>query len=271
MKKIIFTSIILLFGISLYSQTGPRRSIVAILPFEAGTGVSASDAQSLQSQLVSELRSWDALDILKEAQGSEYIIRGRLERVNNQYVLSAATSESNTNRTLNNSREQAATLTDLSSQIFSFAAQVTENVPFPNYFLGKWMAQIQLEDGPLTCIVEFRADRRLVVEQFDTWERRGEFSLRYQGFGTGTYTFWGHARRTRGGGPVDGFITVNFNLDDALPKYENISYTRMNYNFNESRSVFQLVGSGFGCGDVYQGDSDNVTQHHAYITFTKIN
>ena len=159
----------------------------------------------------------------------------------------------------------------LSNQIFEFAAQVTENVPFPNYFLGRWRAEISLADGPLVCILEFNTERRLVVERFDTWEHRVEYSLRYQGFGTGTYSFWGHARRMRGGAPVDGFITVNFELEDALPKYSDISYTRMNYSFNESRTVFQLVGGGFGCGDNFSGPAIYPQENLFFVTFTKIN
>ena len=263
--------ILLLTSLSLYSQTNPVRSTVAILPFEAvGVGVNSADAVSIGNQLVTELRSWDALNILTEAQGSDYVIQGRLERINNQYVLSATTTERNTNRILNLSREEASSVSALSARIFSFAAQVTENVPFPNYLLGKWKAEIDLADGPLTCVMEFRSDRSLVIEQYDTWEHRGEYSLRYQGFGTGNYSFWGHARRTVSGSAVDGFMTINLDLDDVLPQYENLSFVRVNYNYNTDRSVFTLVGGGFSCGENFSGPRIYPAEKLFYVTFSKI-
>ena len=277
MKKVTLVCVFLIAGLTanlaVYSQTaGPRRAAVAILPFETGsTGVNEADAVSLGNQLVNELRSWDALNILTETQNSEYTVRGKLERVNNLYVLSATTYETATNRVLNTAREQGESISALSSQIFAFAAQVTENVPFPNYLLGTWRAVIAMNDGPLTCILEFRSDRTILVEQYDTWEHRlGTNALRYQGYGTGTYSYWGHVRRMVRGLPVDGFVTINLKLDDALPKYSSVTYTRINYNFNEDKNVFELVGSGFGCGDNYSGSSIYPGESVAYTKFTKI-
>jgi hypothetical protein len=136
--------------------------------------------------------------------------------------------------------------------------------------LGKWKAQIDMPDGPLTCILEFRSNGTISVEQYDTWEHRGQNALRYQGFGTGTYSFWGYARRIIRGSSVDGFVTINLTLDDTLPKYTAISHTRVNYGFNEDRTVFQLVDGGFGCGDNYSGPSVYPGEHVAYAIFTKI-
>lgn len=273
MKKVIFSGVFLLSALLVFAQGTviPKKSIVAVLPFEAsGSGVTAADVSALADQLIGELRSWDTMDIVNDAQSAEYLVRGKLERANNQVVLTATTFDAKTNRALNSAREQAATPAALSSRIFSFAAQVTENIPFPNYLLGKWRAVINMYDGPLTCLLEFRSDRTVLVEQFDTWEHRGDYSLRYQGFGTGTYSYWGYARRTIQGKPADGFVTVNFKLDDALPKYAAISYTRVNFGFNEDKSVFELAENGFGCGDNYSGPSIYPSQTVAYVSFTKI-
>jgi len=281
MKKIMpICCIFIMVSLAVYSQTtGPRRSALAILPFETvnprstnyADQVFESDTLFLETRLVNELVSWDALNILTTEENSEYVVRGKLERVNNQFILSATVYETRTNRVMNTAREQGSTITALSSQMFSFAAQVTENVPFPNYLQGRWKAQINMNDGPLTCIMDFRSDRTIRVEQFDTWEHRGGiYALRYQGFGTGTYSFWGHARRMVRGIPVDGFVTVNLRLDDALPKYTAVTYTRINYHFNDDKTVFELVGAGFGCGDNYSGTSVYPMQNVAYITFEKI-
>jgi len=284
MKKKFIICVFLTVSLTVYSQTaGPRRAAVAILPFEAGPQTASNanppppdnqliaDANALCIQLMNELISWDALNILTGTAGSEYYVRSRLERVSNQYVLSATTYETGSNRVMNSARQQGATITALSSQIFAFAAQVTENVPFPNYLLGRWRAVISMNDGPLTCILEFRSDRTIRVEQYDTWEHRlGTNALRYQGYGTGTYSYWGYARRLVRGVPVDGFVTISLKLDDALPKYSTVSFTRVNYNFNDDKSVFELIGSGFGCGDNYSGATVYPSQNVAYTRFTKI-
>ena len=272
MKKALFFSIFLLSAMAVFSQAAPRQSIVAILHFEPrGSDISAREAESLSEQLANEIRSWGALTIVNDPQGAEFLVRGYLERVDGQLILSATTYDRPTNRALNTAREQAATVAALSSQMFSFAVQVTENIPFPNYLLGKWQARIDLDDGPLTCILEFRSDRTLIVEQFDTWEHRGEASLRYQGFGTGTYSYWGHARRAINEKPVDGFVSISFRLQDTLTRYSVASYNRVNLSYNESKTVFELVDGGFGCGNNYAGPSVFPGDVVAYGRFTKIN
>lgn len=278
-KRTVFVWFFLFAGLALFAQTGPRRSSVAILPFElrpddpasgVRNGATAAEAAALYTQLLNELASWDALNILSAAEGSEYTVKGQLELTDGRYVLSATTSITSTNRVLNTSKEEAATLAALSSRMFPFAAQVTENVPFPNYLAGTWQAVINLSDGPLTCIMEFRSDRTLRIRQFDTWEHRGQNSLRYQAFGTGTYSFWGHARRSVRDTPVDGFVTVNLRLEDALPKYASVSYARVNFNFNEDKTVLNLTGGGFGCGENFSGPSVHPERNIAYMTFTKL-
>jgi hypothetical protein len=266
MKKVLFTGIFLLVSMTVFSQAVPAMSRVAVLPFEAaGAGVSTEDAVSMGEQLAAELRSWGTLNLVNDPQQAQYVIRGQLERTNNQFAVSATAYYAN--RELNGAREQAATLADLSSHIYLFAARITENIPLPNYLLGKWQAVLNLDDGPLTCILEFKADRTIVVEQFDTWEKRGENSLRYQGFGTGDYAYWSHDRRTVQGKPVDGLISVIFRLEDSLTRYTPASYIRVNYSFNSDKSAFELVDSGFRCGQDFSSSSGGTA---AYISFTKI-
>jgi hypothetical protein len=270
MKKLLIILIFLFTALAAFSQ---RLSVVAVFPFEvSGTGVNSADAATLSGQLVSELRSWGTLTIVGEegANGADYLIRGRLTRQNAQVVLSAVTYDAKTNKALNSSKEQAATASALSSQIFSLCAQVTENIPFPNYLLGRWRAVINMIDGPITCILEFRANRTVNVVQYDTWEHRGDRSLKYQGFGTGTYSYWGHVRRTIRGSPVDGFVTINLKMEDALPKYTTLSLSRINLFFDEGKVNFELVSSGFACGDNYAGPSVYPQATVAYTKFTKI-
>ncbi|MDR1565904.1 MAG: hypothetical protein LBS48_01310 [Treponema sp.] len=271
MKKIFFTLAFLLTALAGFSQ---RMSVVAVFPFEfSGPGLTAFDAGSITDHLVNELESWGTLSILSggEADKAEYLVKGGITRQNNRVVLTASTYDAKTNKVLNTAREEGETPADILSQMFSFAAQVTENVPFPNYLLGKWRCVIPTDDGPLTCILEFRSGRVLIVEQYDTWEQRGNFTLRYQGFGTGSYSYWGHARRTVRGSPVDGFVSISLKLEDALTRYVNFSISRQNLNFDDEKNYFELLGTGFACGEIYRApESAKPESSIAYTRFVKI-
>jgi TolB-like protein len=267
MKKIILAAVFIFTAWTVFSQ---RLSSVAVFPFEvSGTNLNEADAAALTERLIGELQSWGTLNIVPAGDASaEYLVKGQLSRQNNQVVLSATTYSAQTNKALNTAKEQGAAANALFDQIFSLAAQVTENIPFPNYLLGRWRSVINLNEGPLVCTIEFRSDRTVRIQQYDTWERRGNNSLMYQGFGTGTYSYWGHARRTVRGMPVDGFVTLNLKLEDALPKYTAVSFSRVNLYFDEEKNNFELVNSGFTCGDDFS-KSDSGTAV-AYTKFTKI-
>jgi hypothetical protein len=270
MKKILITLAFLLTALAVFPQ---RLSVVAVFPFEAkGNGVNAADAEALTGQIIRELESWGTLNIIGsgEAGSAEYLIKGQLASQNNQMVLSAVTYNAKTSKVLNSSKEQAANVNALSSQIFSLCAQITENIPFPNYLLGKWRAVINMVDGPLVCILEFGSNRTIRVEQYDTWEYRADRSLKYQGFGAGTYSYWGHVRRTVRGSPVDGFVTINLKLEDALPKYTSLSLTRLNLFFDDEKNNFELVSAALSCGDNYAGPSVYPQTAVGYTRFTKI-
>jgi hypothetical protein len=270
MEKILLALTFLFTAPAVFPQ---RLSVVAVFPFEAkGNGANTADAEALTRRLTEELESWGTLTIIggDGANRADYLVKGQLASQNNQMVLSAVTYNAKTNKVLNSSREQAAGVSALSSQIFSLCAQITENIPFPNYLLGKWRAVIDMIDGPLVCILEFRSDRTVRVEQYDTWEYRADRSLKYQGFGTGTYSYWGHVRRTVRGSPVDGFVTLNLKLEDALPEYTTLSLTRLNLFFDEEKNNFELVSAALSCGDNYAGPSVYPQAAVGYTRFTKI-
>ena len=154
MKKQIFAAAFFITALSVSAQ---RLPTVGILPFEtSGSGVSADDAAQAVRMVASELNSWGNLTVLQdgEASGAEYLVRGEISRQNNQIVLSAATSEARTGKSLNSSKEQAPSLSEIN--IESFCEQITQNVPFPNFLLGTWRSTIDTSDGPVTCILEFR-------------------------------------------------------------------------------------------------------------------
>jgi hypothetical protein len=246
---------------------------VGILPFTA-SGVSAAEAAEATRLVIAELSSWGIMTVLsgEQAESAEYLVRGQVSRQNNRVILSASTVLTGTGRTLNNSREEAPLLSGVS--VVSFCAQIAENIPFPNYLLGKWRSTIDMIDGPVTCVLEFRSNRTILVEQYDTWEHNGTNILKYQAIGTGTYSYAGYLRRSVniGGRAVesDATVGINLNLEDALPRYEKIELGGLRVLFNDAKSSFELVSGSLPCGDNFSGPSVYPGDKVFYTKFTKI-
>ena len=277
MKKagFIFILLITAFSVSGQGTPVPRLSTVGILPFEAsGTDISANDAGEATRLVIAELGSWGTMTVLEgdQARNGEYIVRGNISRQNNQIVLTATTFDAKAGKTLNSSKEQASALNAIPME--AFCGQISENIPYPNYLLGKWRSTISMIDGPVTCILEFRSDRTVRVEQFDTWEHKGKDSLKYQAIGKGTYSYAGYRRRTvaLGGRQVqsDATVGINLTLEDALPKYNTVSAGGLRVFFDESRNSFELSYGGIPCGDNFSGASVYPSANVYYTKFSKI-
>jgi hypothetical protein len=278
MKKILFIIFSFTAALGLFAQTGTalKLSSLGLFPFEASDGAAETETAALVTRVVEELRSWGTLTVLAgaEAEKAEYTVKGRLSRQGGQLVLSAVTYDAK-QKELNSSKEQAPGLNDFSARIFSFCAQLTENVPFPNYLLGTWQSVLEPAvpdessplvpgDGPLVCIIEFQTGQRVLVKQFDTYEQKGSQSLKYEAIGTGTYSYWGHARRNIGGLTADATFSLSVSLEDALPKYGSLNASRMGLAFDEEKKTFEMGGAGLPCGDKPGGKS------LSYDHFTKI-
>ena len=252
-----------------------RLATVGILPFEpAGGGITIREAEEITRLVAGEMGSWGTMTIISgdQARSAEYLVQGQLARQINTIVLTATTSETGSGRVLNTSKEQAPTLGAL--QIVSFCAQIAGNVPFPNYLLGKWRSTLDMADGPVTCILEFRSDRTVLVNQYDTWEHSGTNILKYQGIGTGNYTYAGYLRRnvTIEGRQIqtDATVGINLSLEDALPKYTNLAVGGLRVLFNDSRTSFDFVYGALPCGDNFSGPSVYPREKVYFTKFSKI-
>ena len=260
-----------------HAQTagGPKLPTLGVLLFEtSGSGVSVVDAGEATRLVLAELRSWGTVTILEgtQANSGDYLVKGSISRQNNQIVLSAVVSDTKTGKNLNTAKEQAPTLDAIS--MTAFCAKITENVPFPNYLVGKWRSTINMADGPVTCILEFLSDRTVKAVQYDTWEHNGTNILKYQGFGTGSYSYAGYLRRTvvLGGREIrsDATVGINLKLEDALSKYTTVNAGGIRLLFDESKSSFELVYGAFPCGDNYSGPSVYPSERVYYTKFFKI-
>ena len=278
MKEKILVFIFIVIAFSVFAQGTTRLPTVGVAPFEtSGTGVNAvtaADAAEATRLVIRELRSWGFMTILEgdDAKNAEYLVRSQITRQNNQIILSAVTTDTGTGRTLKNSKEQAPVLSEIS--IETFCEQITENVPYPNYMVGKWQSTVNMPDGPIICILEFLSDRSVRVQQYDTWEYSGTNSLKYQAIGGGTYTYAGYRRRnvTINNRVIqaDATVGINLMLEDALPKYKNVSRTGIRVLFDETKNSLELVNAGFPCGDNFAGPSIYPSATVSYTRFNKI-
>jgi len=255
---------------AVYAQRVP---VVGIITFETvGGGVTAADAVNITNRIISEFNSWGTLSVVQGTAGAEYVIRGTLSRQGNNFVLSASTSDANSGRVLNEYNEQSRALNDISVPMF--CAKAVERVPLPNYLLGTWQSTINMPDGPVVCIIEFKSDRSVVVERYDTWEHRQQNSLRYEGYGTGTYSYLGFANRTVtvGGQQVriDATISVNLSLEETLPDQTSVQQSGLHVVFNANRSSFQIVNGTFPCGRNFDGPSVYHSSVLGFSQFVKI-
>ena len=269
------TILVFIFFITALSGFAQRIFTVGVLPFEAsGEGVYPGDAAEAARLIQTELSPITTLTILpaEQAANGDYLIKGQLTLRNNQIVLSATITQASTGRTLNTVREQGSSLSAIS--MFSICAQLTDYIPYPGDFLGKWQSTIDTNDGPVTCIMVFRSDRKAEVEQYDTWEHNGTNSLKYQAIGSGTYTYAGYRRRnvTSGGTTAlsDAVASINLKLEDALPKYITVAAGGLRILFDESHSSFEFVYGGLPCGDNHSGPSVYPGERVFYTRFSKI-
>jgi hypothetical protein len=272
MKRIFFAFLFL--SAVLNAAFAQRIPVVGVLPVEAeGRSVTPAEAAEITGQIIAELSSWGSLNVLQDEAGAEYVVRSKISRQGNVFVLSAETIEASSKKKLNDTREQAAALKDI--QLFSFCTKVVENVPLPNYMLGTWQSTLNMPDGPVVCIIEFKSDRTVRVERYDTWEHRRNNSLRYEGYGTGTYSYAGYfTRRTMTVNSqqiqVDATANVNLKLEETLPEQTNVSLNRMGLQFNGDKSSFEIIGGSFPCGHNYDGPSVYPSASIGFTRFTKI-
>ena len=272
MRRTVLIFALFIMAFPVFAQ---RLPTVGILLFEpAGGGMSAMEAGEITRVVTAEMSSWGLITVLSgdQARTAEYLVQGQIARQLTQIVVTATTTETRTGRVLNTSREQAESFGAI--PVVSFCAQIAGNVPFPNYLLGRWRSNLDMIDGPVTCIMEFRSDRTVIVTQYDTWEHNGTNSLKYQGIGTGTYTYAGYLRRTvtldRREITTDATVGINLTLEDALPKYTSIRAGGLRVLFNETKTSFDLVYGALPCGNNYSGPSVYPRENVFYTSFTKI-
>jgi hypothetical protein len=236
-----------------------------------GGGVTAAEAVNVTNRVVSELTSWGTINVSQGSAGVEYIIRGTISRQGNSFVLQGQTIEAATERVLNEYREQV----DVNNiSVLTYCARAVERVPFPNYLLGTWQATINMPDGPVVCIIEFKSDRTVTVERYDTWEHKQLNALRYEGYGNGTYSYAGFANRVVTVNAqqvrIDATVNIRLILEETLPEQTEVNQTGLFLVFNSGRSAFDIVNGALPCGQNFDGPSVYHSDTIGFTSFTKI-
>ena len=268
-KKILLVFLFLFASLSVvFAQRIPSVGVAA---FEA-SGVSPADASSLYNKVTAELNSWGTLNVIQGTDGAEFVIKGSLSRLGNVLTLSATTSDAS-GRVLNEYNEQSQNVNNIS--IPSFCAKAVERVPLPNYLLGTWQSTLNMPDGPVVCIIEFKSDRRTaIVERYDTWEHKQRNALRYEGFGTGTYSYRGYANRVINTGGrqarIDAVVSINLTLEETLPAQTSVNLSNLNLEFNADRTSFTIVNNMMPCGRNFDGPSVYHSEVLGFSQFVKI-
>jgi len=272
MKRAFF--FLFLISLAVGAVFAQKTPVIAIIPFEVtGGGVTADEANRVTGMITAELNSWGSLKVLSTEAGAEYVVRGTLSKVGNNYILSGVTTDARSKKKLNDSTEQAAALKDLS--IFSFCSNIVQNVPLPNYLLGTWQSVINMPDSPIVCIIECKSDRTARVERYDTWEHKKNNSLRYEGYGTGSYSYAGFfVRRTitvnSKQEQIDAMISFNLKLEETLPEQTSVNQSRLGIRFNADKTAFDIIGGSLPCGRNYDGPSVYPSAYIGFAQFTKI-
>jgi len=273
MKKTLCAVILFMAALSAFAQRIPT---VGVLPFQTyGDEASAGDAALATQRLIAELSASETLSILSgaQAEGGEFIVRGQVSRQDGQTVLTATLEEAASGRILNTARSQGSAVGAI--PMFAFAIQIADFIPFTNYLLGRWESTLQMIDGPVSAILEFRPGGVVNVEKYETWEHNGAHSLKYQAIGTGTYAFTGfHLRRTITAGGrsvlVHASLTINLTLEDALPGFAEISSSGLMLVFDEPRRTFELVNAGLPFGNNFTGPSVHPNERIYYRSFARL-
>jgi len=263
-----------LISFALGAVFAQRIPIIAIIPFEATGGrVTPEEAARVTGQVVAELKSWGTLSVLQAEAGAEYVVRGTLSKVGNNFILAAETTEAKSQKRLNESTEQTASLAELS--VFSFCSNIVQSIPLPNYMLGTWQSTVNMPDGPVVCIIEFKSDRTVSVERYDTWEHRKNNSLRYEGYGAGNYSYAGYfVRRAMTVDSkqvqIDAMANINLSLEETLPEQTSVNQSRLGLQFNSDKNAFDIIGGSLPCGRNYDGAAVYPSAYIGFTRFTKI-
>jgi TolB-like protein len=230
MKKwlLLFAIVItLLTNVGVFSQ----ELIVVVAPFEIRAGFSESDAETITDLFMDELSKYkgilkvvdrsDAMfnaiiaemdfglsDYSNNVKVAEFgqalnanaVVLGRMMMLGDQRIITARILDVRTTEFLSTSRMEVINVSEILDKLPTFTTEIISNLPQPpppplvNPFPGRWRSTITSNGRTLICILNFRDNGQITVEQYDTNKVTGHWWGTYtndirRGRGSGTYSF----------------------------------------------------------------------------------
>ncbi|MDR1218202.1 MAG: hypothetical protein LBK73_01170 [Treponema sp.] len=126
--------------------------------------VDRNSFDKISQQMNFQITDWsdnDKVAQLGQALNVEYIIRGQIMKMGNAMYLSSTMLDVNTTAIIVSAREQLGGFDELFTTLPKLSRQLLNGLPEPNYLVGKWRT------SDSKCILEFKADRTIIVERYD--------------------------------------------------------------------------------------------------------
>jgi len=189
MKRLLFLLVFSLLGYIIYAQHLP---VVAVEPFDFMGGITQDEALVATELFRNELASTDRIIVVDRdhfdrifaqmqfqrsdwansnrvaqfgrALNAGFIIRGQLMKMGGAIYITNSMIDVNTTQSVATARAQIGNMGEFFRILTSYSAQLINQIPPPNFFIGRWQS---VQTNPnRTLILEFRANGSIIVEQF---------------------------------------------------------------------------------------------------------
>jgi TolB-like protein len=253
MRNLLFLALFGIFGFGVFAQQKP---IAVIAPFTSTGGPTDSDVETITELFISQIVSQNSLTIVdrgnldaviremrfqvsdwaddtKAAQlgmavKAQYLIRGRLMKMSDQFFLSATILDIEKLQIAGSATKQFSSLDQILTVLPDFSKELVEGlVPSPLKLLAgtTWRGSGANFDHELICILRFNDNGTITVERYDTQESRGVWNMTRNtriitGSGIGTYTI----SENRDFGEDFYTLSINLSLQNVLSKYRTVRF-----------------------------------------------
>jgi len=225
MKRFLLTALFVLIGSLAFAQ----ELIIVVAPFDvrAGSGFSKSDAEAIEYLLINELSRSKTIKVLDQSDimfreitkrmefelsdwsnpnkvaafgraiNANAVVLGRIMTLDNEVIIAVRINDLSTEIKAANDMI-VKSVGEVRGKLPAFTREIVNNLPKPpigNPFIGRWRSTIRSNEKTLICILDFRSDGTIDVEQYDTNRvTRGFAGMSYsndtkRGEGYGTYSF----------------------------------------------------------------------------------
>jgi TolB-like protein len=217
--------------------------------------VDRNNFDKIVQQMRFQLSDWsdnNKIAQLGRALNAEYIIRGQVMKMGNTIYITSSMFDVNTTSTIASAREQLNSFDVLFTTLPKLSQQILDKLPEQNWLVGRWQAK----SDDRICIIEFKADRTIVIERYDyeydksSYERPNDLKGKGSARGTGFYS----TDKPNSGGS----LTINISLtgsldldnfgrniefnDDTWFNWKDSSKSSFNlYRVTERESTFRFV------------------------------